>query len=142
MNLRRSVLATAGALACLSIPLVASPAAADEMATGSCTATGAYGAYTGFFVSATKVSPLRLRVDDTAADGHHVAVRLVTVEADGDHKAWSWHHFYGTTGESTTFDTSASSTNGIAAVRVQAGAFEGNSLESICSSPLKYSPYN
>ncbi|MFD4557455.1 hypothetical protein ACFWP5_24570 [Streptomyces sp. NPDC058469] len=64
-------------------------------------------------------------------------------EDDGDNIAWSWHHFNGSSsGESATYDTSASSTNGIAAVRVQAGAFEGNTLETICSSTLKYNPYN
>ncbi|MEU9912234.1 hypothetical protein [Streptomyces sp. NPDC051001] len=137
----RHALVTAGALACLSIPLVASPAAADSMVTGSCTATGGYGAYTGFFTSSTRVDPLRLRVLDTAADGHHVAIRLVTVENDGDHIAWSFRHYYGGNGGEATWDTYASSSNGIAAVRIQAGVFEGDDLLRLCSSDLKWNPY-
>jgi hypothetical protein len=141
MKMRRSALITAGALACLAIPLMASPAAADSLVSGNCTATGAYGAYTGFFVSSTKVDPLRLRVLDTEADGHHPAIRLVTVENDGDHIAWSWHHYYGGSGGEDSWDTYASSSNGIAAVRIQAGVFEGNDLLRLCSSTLKYNPY-
>ncbi|MBZ9640466.1 hypothetical protein [Streptomyces sp. PSKA30] len=141
MKLRKSLLATAVAVAGLSVPLMASPAAADEMAAGSCSVTGAHGAFTGFFVSSTKIDPLRLRVVDTEADGHHVAVRLVTVENDGDHIAWNWRHYYGGAGGEDTWDTYASSSNGIAAVRVQAGVFEGNDLLKICSSTLRYNPY-
>jgi hypothetical protein len=141
MKIRNSALVTAGALACLSIPLMASPAAADSMVTGNCSGTGTYGAYTGYFVSSTKVDPLRLRVLDTEADGHHVAIRLVTVENDGDHVAWSFRHYYGGSGGEATWDTYASSSNGIAAVRIQAAVFEGNDLLRLCSSTLKYNPY-
>ncbi|MEU5533644.1 hypothetical protein [Streptomyces sp. NPDC020362] len=142
MKMRRSALITAGALACLAIPAVASPAAADSMVTGSCGVTGAYGAYTGYFVSKTSVNPLRLRAVDTAADGHHASVRLSTVENDGTLKAWPWHDNYGGNGADQVWDTSATDTNGIAAVRIDVALFEGNDLLKICTSAKQDNPYS
>lgn len=139
--MRRSALVIAGALACLAVPAAATPAAADSMVTGSCGVTGAYGAYTGFFVSKTRVDPLRLRALDNAADGHHAAVRLSTIRNNGDFQAWSWHHNYGGDGADQVWDTSASDTNGIAAVRIDVGLFEGNDLLKICTSSIKTNPY-
>ncbi|MDX3532270.1 hypothetical protein P1P75_39225 [Streptomyces sp. ID05-39B] len=142
MKMRRSVLVTAGALACLAIPAMASPAAADSMVTGSCGVTGAYGAYTGFFVSKTRIDPLRLRAVDNAADGHHAAVRLSTVQNDGNLVAWSWHRNYGGNGSDQVWDTYATDAKGIAAVRIDVGLFEGNDLLKICTSTKKDNPYS
>lgn len=111
------------------------------MVTGSCGVTGAYGSYTGFFVSKTRVDPLRLRAVDTAADGHHAAVRLSTVQFDGNFKAWPWHRNYGGNGSDQVWDTYASDSNGIAGVRIDVGLFEGTSLLRICTSSLERNPY-
>ncbi|MFF7868313.1 hypothetical protein ACFZCT_17900 [Streptomyces qaidamensis] len=142
MKIRRSALITAGALACLVIPAVASPAAADSMVTGSCGVTGAYGAYTGFFISKTTIKPLRLRAVDTAADGHHAAVRLSTVQNDGNLVAWPWRRNYGGNGSDEVWDTHASDAKGIAAVRIDVGLFEGNSLLKVCTSAKEINPYS
>jgi hypothetical protein len=142
MKIRRSALVIAGALACLAIPAMASPAAADSMVTGSCGVTGAYGAYTGFFVSKTRIDPLRLRAVDTAADGHHAAVRLSTVQNDGDLKAWPWHRNYGGNGSDQVWDTYATDSEGIAAVRIDVALFEGYDLLKICTTAKQDNPYS
>ncbi|MEV5316621.1 hypothetical protein AB0K92_02905 [Streptomyces sp. NPDC052687] len=140
--MRRSVLVTAGALACLAVPAMASPAAADTVVADDCSTTGVYGTFTANIVSSTKIDPLGMRVLDTAADGHHVAIRLVTTENDGDVVPWSWHRYYGGNGGEDSWFTYASSSAGIAKVRIQAGVFEGTTLLRLCSSPLKDNPYS
>lgn len=93
MKLPKSLLMSAGALACLSVPLVASPAAASSFVSDSCSSTGVLGSYSGSFISVTQIDPLGLRVDDTKADGYHPAVRLITYDANYDQVKWPWHHY-------------------------------------------------
>ncbi|MFE1952220.1 hypothetical protein ACFW9D_17370 [Streptomyces sp. NPDC059524] len=135
------MLVAAGGLACLTVPLVASPAAASSMATGNCSYSAVYGAYTGFYTGQNTVNPLRLRVLDTKADGHGVAIRLVTRTNSGADKAWSWHHYKGGNGGEQSWDTSATDSAGISSMGIQAAVFEGDDLLSLCTSSFTYNPY-
>ncbi|WP_201051683.1 hypothetical protein [Streptomyces sp. MBT53] len=69
---------------------------------------------------------------DTRADGHHVAIRLVTRKSDGSDHYWTWHHLYAGEGTSQTWDTTASDSAGIHTVWRQVGLFEGDSLITSC----------
>lgn len=109
------------AMAAGFISVSAPSASADN---GACTVDGSYGYWWGYWASSTKVDPLELHLYDTAADGHHPAIRLVTKTNAGTIKTWSWHHLYGGNGAAEIWDTYASDPAGIAAVTVDVAIFE------------------
>ncbi|MER5891997.1 hypothetical protein [Streptomyces sp. NPDC001876] len=119
------ILAVAVALAAVGVPLAASPAAAAVTGT-SCSAKGAFGQGTWTWNGKNSIRGLNLTVTDTAADGHRVAIRLVTAGSDLDAHHWSWHHLYAGKGSSDTWSTTAEDSRGLKRVSIEAAVFEGN----------------
>ncbi len=138
----------AGSLAALTIPLTASPAAALEN-DGWCpviqvkhftptkTAQGWLG---NNWSNMYRLDPVNLTVKDDYADGHHVAVRLVTWQLDGGIHYWKWRHNYDGNNKSKSWSTEASDNEGIAYAAVQAGVFEGDDLLISCISAKHKNP--
>ncbi|MGX2996050.1 hypothetical protein JNUCC64_17495 [Streptomyces sp. JNUCC 64] len=144
MRFPKSSLISVGVLACLSVPLGASPAAASSMVTDSCSRTGVRGSYTGFFVSGSQIDPLRLKVDDTKADGYHPAIRLITYDSRYREVKWKWNHYTAsgtTSGGYDIWDTSARWPDGITGVEIQAARFNGSTFVDSCSTFPKSNPY-
>ncbi|MFE7512430.1 hypothetical protein ACFU8I_14640 [Streptomyces sp. NPDC057540] len=69
---------------------------------------------------------LKLTAKDTASDGHHPAVMLATLRADGSRKEWPWHHNYDGNGTSHTWTTYANDTAGIRNATIEVANFEGS----------------
>lgn len=139
MRKRYASLVTA-AVASLIVPLTASPASAAIDYNEGCTTInggsifgGADGGGQWNFVSRTLLEPMTLSVYDKKADGHHVAVRLITRKSDGRNHAWPWHRLYAGKGTSESWGTRASDSGGIRLAFVQVGVFEGSTLLQTCS---------
>ncbi len=80
------------------------------------------------------VNNISLTSEDDTADGHHAAVRLVTMDTSMSLHFWSWHDNYGGFGYEETWNTHAEDdVNGIIDVGVQSGTFEGGTLLSQCT---------
>ncbi|MFJ9709894.1 hypothetical protein [Streptomyces sp. NPDC101234] len=140
--MKRYLAATAGvmATACLVLTTVsAQPAAA---AWRGCTAlwsdgfeaphAAASGGGDQSYTGKNSLADVSLYVKDLRADGHHVAVRLVTRRSDGSNHYWSWHHLYAGEGTDQTWNTTATDSGGIHTVWRQIGIFEGDSLLNSC----------
>jgi hypothetical protein len=108
--------------------------ASDEF--DDCTTTGASGWVSADWRgSITEIVDVGLGVADTSADGHHVAVRLMTHDSGGDIRYWSWHHWSeGNDTSNTWYTTAQDSNSGIRDVGVQVGRFEGSTLLNSCKS--------
>lgn len=78
------------------------------------------------YTSRNSLKDVYLWVKDTAADGHHVAVRLVTRRADGSTHVWSWHHMYSGQDTEDSWYTTASDPGGIRRVWHEVATFEGD----------------
>ncbi|MGJ5751413.1 hypothetical protein [Streptomyces puniciscabiei] len=76
---------------------------------------------------------MSLYVKDTAADGHDVAVRLVTRRSNGTDHYWSWHHLYAGQGTDQTWNTTASDSGGIRLVWREVAVMEGGSVLNFCA---------
>ncbi|MFI1720501.1 hypothetical protein [Streptomyces sp. NPDC020489] len=113
-----STVVMAAGLISLSTP------SASAASSSGCEVDGSYGYWWGDWSSSTELDPLELHLYDTAADGHHPAIRLVTKTNGGSVKTWSWHHTYGGKGAADIWDTHASDPAGIAAVTVDVAIFE------------------
>ncbi|MER6180773.1 hypothetical protein [Streptomyces sp. NPDC001652] len=136
-------------LAALAVPMAATPAAAAEYSnsctvvratTGGGIANVAYAHVDADWSTRNKMDPVVLLARDNEADGHHVAVRLVTWQADGEVKYWTWRHYYGGNGGQDYWTTSASDSQGIKYAAVQGGLFEGDSLLQSCLSSKTANP--
>ncbi|MFC8367049.1 hypothetical protein ACFUIT_03510 [Streptomyces sp. NPDC057239] len=111
-----------------------SPASAATF-TAACNTTGANGSLysTGWDYGEKKIPYISLAVGDSAADGHHVAIRLVTYGyAPDDVTYWQWHHYYGGKGGADSWETSATSERSIAGFKIQAAVFEGSKRLNYC----------
>ncbi|WP_326721636.1 hypothetical protein OHT59_21595 [Streptomyces sp. NBC_00243] len=123
--------ASAGAFMVMGI----SPASADTY-DSSCSSTGVVGSLytTGWDYNEKTIPYVSLAVSDSLADGHHVAVRLVTVgQTDDDVTYFPWHHYYGGQGGATAWETSATTARPIAGFRLEAARFEGSTLLNYCA---------
>ncbi|MFJ5774834.1 hypothetical protein [Streptomyces sp. NPDC093094] len=144
MRTYKAGLLTAGALAAVLVPLAASPAAAAG-ASASCSVTGGTGSASWTWASRTKLNPLSITVKDTKADGYHPAVRLVTYTGSTV-KTWSWHHVYGGSGASETWNTYAEDTRGIKHAGVEVQLYDGSAevnkpgISVYCYSGGKFNP--
>ncbi|MGW2488831.1 hypothetical protein ACWCV9_16695 [Streptomyces sp. NPDC001606] len=92
------------------------------------------------YTGKNSLDDVSLYVKDTAADGLHVAIRLVTRRSDGSDHYWSWHHLYSGGGTSQTWNTKASDTAGIRKVFREVGVFKGTSMLSACATPGEANP--
>ncbi|SFX17475.1 hypothetical protein SAMN02787144_1001797 [Streptomyces atratus] len=138
---KRFLAFSAAAATALLVQLAASPASAtsanyDEGCfTGSVLMAGASGGGKWDFESKTRLNPMTLSVSDRRADGHHVAVGLVTRRSNGTDHAWPLHHLYAGSGTSQSFGTSASDAGGIRQAWVQVFVLEGNKVLEACVTP-------
>jgi hypothetical protein len=126
-----------GSAASFLLALVAVPPAhADTSNTLWCSVSGASGTveYWGRDSYPDKRIDLVLRVSDTAADGHHPQVRLVTEEYNGTIKRWPWHSNTDGYGTTQSWNTYAYDGYGIAKVGVQVANFEHSTLLGSCTS--------
>lgn len=116
------------------VPVVASPASATQIYGIGCDTTGAHGEATWSFDGRTQLDNLRLTVKDTAGDGHHVGIRLVTVGPDSSVHQWALHEEFGGKGATHTWSTTATLSSGIKMVEVQTKTMEGSATVSECGS--------
>lgn len=141
MRKRLSSLAVAVMAAAAIIPAAASPAAAAPSAVGaSCSVPGASGSGSWVFASRTQLNSVSLKITDTAADGHHVAIRLLTVQGTTTHK-WPLHHEYGGKGSTQTWNTTASDSLGIKYAYIEVLVMEGDSIVTSCGDRSVINPY-
>lgn len=74
-------------------------------------------------------------VKDNAADGHHVAIRLVSIDdSTGYVTSWPWHSNYDGNGTTTSFTTFANpSGDHLDYVGAQVAVIEGSTIVRACS---------
>ena len=87
---------------------------------------GAYGEAWFKWSGKTHLEDVRLTVEDTAADGHHVGIRLGAIKPDGNIYYWGLHEEFGGKGASHTWTTSATLSAGIRTVFVSVNTTEGS----------------
>ncbi|MGW3085938.1 hypothetical protein [Streptomyces sp. NPDC001108] len=133
-------MAAACIAAAVAIPATASPAAAEPVG-AACSVTGASGSGSWEFVNANSLKNVNLTVKDTAADGHHVAIRLMTVNRSGVSHNWPLHHLYDGKGSSHTWTTTATDTNGIKYAYVEVFLMEGSNDLQMCNDRSIMNPY-
>ena len=122
------------------VPVVASSASATAIVGTECDATGVHGEATWAWGGKTQLDNLRLTVKDTAGDGHHVGIRLVTVGPDDSIHEWPLHEEFGGKGANHTWSTTATLASGIKMVEVQAKTMEGSATVSECGSAGVHNP--
>lgn len=102
---------------------------------GACSTSGGFGGVTvDHPPGATDYVPrVVLYVSDSARDGAHMRVRLVTENHEGKNKYWPWRKL--TSGFNNTKDwvTSAKESSGIFHVGVQVARYDGNTYLNHCS---------
>ncbi|MFJ8795147.1 hypothetical protein [Streptomyces sp. NPDC102462] len=116
----------------MTLPTTAHSAASYIL---DCSTTGAtgYAAVSGQYGlndprSRGQVWTVTLQVKDTASDGHHVRIRLLTrrYEALDAIRYWTWHPNYDGYGTTRTFNTTAQDTvDGVSGIGIEAATFEG-----------------
>jgi hypothetical protein len=94
----------------------------------ACSTTGASGGATFTNWTLSHVDIDDMNVYDTKADGHHVAIRLISGNGIGNtYHYWPWHHNYGGNSSSIAFDTSASDAYGpLRELSVEVATLEGD----------------
>ncbi|MFV5992285.1 hypothetical protein ACNPQM_07480 [Streptomyces sp. NPDC056231] len=140
--MRKNLLALTSACiaAAVAIPVAASPAAAAPVG-ASCSITGAKGSGSWEFVNANSIKNVNLTVTDTAADGHHVAIRLLTVDRNLVSHNWTLHHLYDGKGTSHTWTTTATDTRGLKYVYIEVSVMEGSDELAMCNDRSITNPY-
>ncbi|WP_199550220.1 hypothetical protein [Streptomyces sp. N35] len=126
---RRATIALAAIAGAFIVPAVATPAAA---AYGGCGTTGASGSIRFTWSGKYRMNDLEISVKDTLSDGHHAAIRLVTIRNDGSTKYWPWRRNYEGAGVTSHWFTYAYDTNGIRTALVEVARFEGSDLLNLC----------
>ncbi|WP_125263637.1 hypothetical protein [Streptomyces alboflavus] len=125
MHIRKAGIVTAGALAAILVPIAASPASAADGQV-SCSTTGGSGGASWTWSSKTKLSSIWLNVYDSKADGAHPAIRLVTVQNNGNVKLWKYRHMTSGAGETGNWNTSATDGYGIKRASIEVTIFDGD----------------
>lgn len=70
-------------------------------------------------------------VKDTAADGHHVAIQLLSTDGSAQNYPWPWRHEYDGKGSTLSFSTYASNSNGwLRYIGVNVAVWEGDKIVS------------
>ncbi|MER5612696.1 hypothetical protein [Streptomyces sp. NPDC002215] len=142
MRVRRNLIGLTAACitSAVVIPVAASPAAAEAVG-ASCSITGAKGNGSWEFVNANTIKNVNLTVTDTAADGHHVAIQLTTVDRNLKSHSWTRHHLYDGKGSSHTWTTSATDTRGLKYVYIEVNLMEGSDSLGMCNDRSITNPY-
>ena len=138
--MKRHLAITLG-LTTLGVLIAASPAQANTDAWEECSAVypstqgvivGAIGGGNEDMKSSTSLTNVNLYVKDTAADGYHVAVRLVTRRNNGSDHYWPWHNLYAGAGTHQSWYTNATDPGGIKLVWREIAVFQGSSERTLC----------
>ncbi|MEU5307811.1 hypothetical protein [Streptomyces sp. NPDC021562] len=118
----------------LLVGVAASPSQAATTHFAGCDTTGASGTVntSGWDYEDTSIPSVDLTVWDTKADGHHVAIRLVTAYTDG-YIYFPWHADYDGYATSKEVNSSVAKGGNIFNVGIQVGTFEGNTLLNHCT---------
>lgn len=130
---RKFTAAGTGVAALLLAVAVASPAQADTR-NASCSTTGSKGSAT-FTNNSAYHRDIDYSVNDTAADGHHAAIRIFSQNSTTSKITYyAWHADYNGSGTSITGSTTLDSSAGtINSVGVQVATREGSTILHSCT---------
>jgi hypothetical protein len=101
----------------------------------ACTTTGSSGSSTvsGWNTGPNDKLTIQMTVRDTAADGHHAAIRFKTQGYNGVWHDYAWHSDYNGNGTSITVNTTAQDiANGIFGIGIDVATMEGNTVLHSC----------
>ncbi|MER7171897.1 hypothetical protein [Streptomyces mesophilus] len=126
-----------GAVALGAIAFTASPAAAGTVVADP---AGGSGTLDTRFRSATTAHPLYITAHDSAADGHHVRVRVQSRTPGGTLTSHPFRKLTSGAGTSQTWTTSLSDDRGILALRIQACIYEKDRRLGCDESSWDYNP--
>lgn len=131
-TLKRLSVTGVAALAIFATTTVTNASAASGGA--ACSVTGASGSLT-FTNWTPRHVDISGWVKDTAADGHHVAIRLVSIDdSTGWVTEWPWHSEYDGNGQTLSFSTYANPTgDDLDYVGAQVAVIEGGTIVRACS---------
>ncbi|NUR67272.1 MAG: hypothetical protein HOQ47_16070 [Streptomyces sp.] len=126
-TLKRLSVTSVAAVAIFATTTVTNASAASGGA--ACSTNGASGSMTFTNWSNDHVD-ISGWVKDTAADGHHVAIRLVSTDGGSPVEVkWPWRHEYDGNGSKLSFTTYASDSNGMLRfVGVRVAVMEGDTI--------------
>lgn len=128
---KRSILAFAGSLLMATIASTGSAQAAEGVA--HCDTTGASGSmYYQAFDGILGTHYVDLSVHDHNEDGHHVRVRLLAKDTNGDLIKWPWRSWTDGAHSGYTWHTTAQSDKGLRLVGVEVARFEKSKLLNSC----------
>jgi hypothetical protein len=130
---RSRALATAALTGLILVGQASSPANAADVA--GCVATGVSGTVhvDGYKAGSHNYPYVYLSLADTAADGHHVRIRFISLSMAGPHHYYPWHALYGGKGDAKGWSTSAYSAATTAGFAVQAAVYEGDNQIRYCT---------
>ncbi|MFT9671493.1 hypothetical protein ACMZ5F_28795 [Streptomyces rhizosphaericola] len=102
---------------------------------GDCFTTGAYGImYYKYYGGKTDPVDIALGIKDLLADGHHVAIRAITIDTGNRTKYWPWYRWYEGSGTGHTWYTTVRrQESGIQRLKVQVARFEKSKLLNSCT---------
>ncbi|MGC4995727.1 MULTISPECIES: hypothetical protein [unclassified Streptomyces] len=131
-TLKRLCITGVAAVAIFATTTVTNASAAGGGA--ACSVTGASGSLTFTNWTSHHVN-ISGWVKDTAADGHHVAIRFVSIDdSTGWVTEWPWHSEYDGNGSTTSFTTYASPTgDDLDYIGAQVAVMEGSKIVRVCS---------
>ena len=129
-KLRAAVIASIA----LAFTAIAVGPAQAAITSAGCTTAGAYGnvTITNWTDPSQKVG-LALELKDTAADAHHVRIRIVSQQHDGKRVNWPWRKNTGGSGTTANWTTTADDDRGLHELGVQVARFEGDTLLNSCT---------
>ncbi|MFF8358434.1 hypothetical protein ACF063_33790 [Streptomyces chartreusis] len=131
-TLMRLSVTSVAAVAIFATTTVTNASAASGVA--ACSVTGASGSAT-FTNWTSDYVDISGWVKDTAADGHHVAIRFRSMDGGtGWVTDWSWRHEYDGNGAVTSFSTYARPTgDDLDYIGVQVAVMEGSTIVRSCT---------
>ena len=116
-----------------AVAIFAATTVTANAATGgaSCSTSGATGSLT-FTNWSDNYVDISGWVKDTSADGHNVAIQLISSNGDGAPPTpWPWHHNYNGNGSTLSFTTHASTSGGqLRYIGAHVAVFEGDTIVS------------
>lgn len=118
----------------LALTAIAAGPAQAAITGAGCTTTGASGnvTITNWTDPSQKVG-LALELKDTAADAHHVRIRIVSQQHDGKRVNWPWRKNLSGSGTTANWTTTADDARGLHELGVQVARFEGETLLNSCT---------
>lgn len=129
---KRLSVTSVAAVAIFATTTVTNASAASGVAACSVTGASGYMKFTNWTADYVDISGW---VKDTAADGHHVAIRLISLDhGKGTLHEWPWRTEYDGNGSTTSFTTYArSSYDDLDSVGIQVAVREGTKIVRHCS---------